>query len=333
MKKIVLVGGLGFIGHNLATFLKSKGHEVTIIDSLGVNNILNFNDSDILNKELYRSILNNRIDIANENNIKIMVEDARNYHQLTRIINNLNPEVIVHLAAVSHANRSNKTPHDTFDHSLRTLENVLDISKDLGCRLVYMSSSMVYGDFNGISVAEDAICKPKGIYGTLKYAGELMVKSYSEVFGLPYSIVRPSALYGERCVSRRVGQIFIENIIQGKEIVINGDGKEKLDFTYILDLVDGIEKCCISDKAENQIFNITYGQGRMINELIDILRDEFKDVKIRYNERDNLMPERGTLSNQKSINFLGFKSKFPIEKGYLQYIKWYKEFWSSHKKS
>ena len=333
MRKIVLVGGLGFIGHNLATFLKSKGHEVTIIDSLGVNNILNFNDSDILNKELYRAILNNRIDIANDNNIKIVVEDARNYHQLTRIIKNLNPEIIVHLAAVSHANRSNKTPHDTFDHSLRTLENILDISKDLGCRLVYMSSSMVYGDFNGKSVTEDTICKPKGIYGTLKYAGELMVKSYSEVFGLPYSIVRPSALYGERCVSRRVGQIFIENIIQGKEIVINGDGNEKLDFTYILDLVDGIEKCCISDKAENEIFNITFGQGRMINDLIDILRDEFKDVKIRYNERDNLMPERGTLSNQKSINFLGYKSKFPIEKGYLQYIKWYKEFWGNHKKN
>ncbi len=332
MRKIVLVGGLGFIGHNLATFLKSKGHEVTIIDSLGVNNILNFNDSDILNKELYRAILNNRIDIANDNNIKIMVEDARNYHQLTRIIKNLNPEVIVHLAAVSHANRSNKTPHDTFDHSLRTLENVLDISKDLGCRLVYMSSSMVYGDFNGKSVTEDTICKPKGIYGTLKYAGELMVKSYSEVFGLPYSIVRPSALYGERCVSRRVGQIFIENIIQGKKIEINGDGNEKLDFTYIIDLIDGIEKCCVSEKAKNQTFNITFGEGRKINELIEILKYEFENVEVGYKKRDNLMPERGTLNNKKSINLLGYKSKYPIEKGYLEYIRWYKKFWIDYQK-
>ena len=161
MKKIVLVGGLGFIGHNLAMHLKNKGHEVSIIDSLSVNNILNFNDSDILNKHLYRAILNNRIDMMNEFDVKLMIEDARNYHQLSKLINNLNPDIIVHLAAVSHANRSNKSPHNTFDHSLRTLENVLDISKDLGCRLVYMSSSMVYGDFNGKSVNEETPCKPK----------------------------------------------------------------------------------------------------------------------------------------------------------------------------
>lgn len=331
MKKIVLVGGLGFIGHNLAIYLKKIGHQVSIIDSLSVNNILNFNDSDILNKDLYRSILNNRIDMMNSLNIKIQVEDARNYHQLSKLINNLSPDVVVHLAAVSHANRSNKTPHDTFDHSLRTLENVLDISKDLGCRLVYMSSSMVYGDFNGKSVNEETICKPKGIYGSLKYAGEIIIKSYSEVFGLPYSIVRPSALYGERCVSRRVGQIFIENIIQGKEVVINGDGEEKLDFTYILDLIDGIEKCCSSDNALNETFNITFGQGRKINDLIEILKSEFRDVKVRYNKRDDLMPERGTLSNKKSIKLLGYKSNYPIEKGYIEYIKWYKKYWSDYK--
>ena len=64
--------------------------------------------------------------------------------------------------------------------------------------------------FETKEVDEDTVCKPIGIYGTLKYAGELMVKSYNRVFDLPYTIIRPSALYGERCVSRRVGQMFIE---------------------------------------------------------------------------------------------------------------------------
>jgi nucleoside-diphosphate-sugar epimerase len=331
MKKIVLIGGAGFIGHNLAIYLKSKGHNVTIIDSLSVNNLINFNDSDIENKSLYRSILNNRINIIEKNDIKLLVEDARNYHQLSKAISQLKPDVIVHLAAVSHANRSNKTPHDTFDHSLRTLENVLDFCKDQNCRLVYLSSSMVYGDFDGKTVDEETICKPKGIYGSLKYAGEIIVKSYAEVFGLDYTIIRPSALYGERCVSRRVGQTFIENVIQGKEIIINGDGNEKLDFTYIIDLVDGIERSCVSEYAKNQTFNITFGQGRKINDLIEILRSEFKDIKVNYKERDNLMPERGTLSNKKSINLLGYKSNYPIEKGYLEYIKWYKKFWNELK--
>jgi len=332
MKKIVLIGGAGFIGHNLAMHLKSKGHDVTIIDSFSVNNLLNFNDNDIENKNLYRAILNNRIDLIGKNNIKLMVEDARNYHQLSKAITNLEPEVIVHLAAVSHANRSNKTPHDTFDHSLRTLENVLDICKGIGSRLVYISSSMVYGDFNSQIVNEETICKPKGIYGALKYAGEIIIKSYSEVFGLPYTIVRPSALYGERCVSRRVGQIFIENLIQGKKIIINGNGNEKLDFTYITDLVNGIEKCCILEKAINQTFNITFGKGRKINDLIKILKSEFGKINVIYNEKDSLMPERGTLSNEKSINLLDYKSSYPLEKGYLQYIDWYKKFWKKFKK-
>ena len=65
------------------------------------------------------------------------------------------------------------------------------------------------------------------------------------MFDLPYTIIRPSALYGERCVSRRVGQIFIENAIQNKDILINGDGEDKLDFTYIDDLVEGIYLSCI----------------------------------------------------------------------------------------
>ena len=85
---------------------------------------------------------------------------------------------------------------------------------------------------NKKKVDEDAICEPIGIYGTLKLSGELLVKAYNQVFDLPYTIIRPSALYGERCVSRRVGQIFIENAIQGNEININGDGEDKLDFTY-----------------------------------------------------------------------------------------------------
>ena len=71
-----------------------------------------------------------------------------------------------------------------------------------------------------------------------------ILKSYNKVFGLPYTIIRPSALYGERCVSRRVGQIFIESALQKQEISINGDGEDKLDFTYIEDLIDGIILTC-----------------------------------------------------------------------------------------
>ena len=121
---------------------------------------------------------------------------------------------------------------------------------------------MVYGNFDSEDVKEERPCKPIGIYGTLKYSGELLVKAYSDVFDLPYTIIRPSALYGERCVSRRVGQIFIENAIQDLDIAINGNGEEKLDFTYIDDLINGISLCCNNKNAINQTFNLTYGKSK-----------------------------------------------------------------------
>ena len=326
-KKILLVGGCGFIGHNLALHLKQRGHSPVVVDSLSINNIYSIDNNEIKNQKLYKLILENRIELLKNNKIELIIQDARDYHAISKLYNEIQPDVIIHLAAVSHANRSNKDPHTTFDHSLRTLENTLDFLKNKKTHVIYLSSSMVYGNFEAKEINEDAHCKPIGIYGTLKYAGELMVKTYNQVFDLPYTIIRPSALYGERCVSRRVGQIFIENAIQNLKIKINGDGNDKLDFTYIEDLIEGIAICCHNKKALNQTFNITYGNARKINDLLEILKKEFPYTKIEYTERDNLMPKRGTLSVNKAKNLLDFIPKVPIDTGYLKYISWYRNFW------
>ena len=330
-KNILLVGGCGFIGHNLAVYLKKLGHKPVIVDSLSVNNILSFADNEVKNKKLYSSILQNRIEILNEEKIQLIIQDARDYHAISKIYDDINPDIIIHLAAVSHANKSNKDPHSTFDHSFRTLENTLDFAKNKKTHVIYLSSSMVYGNFDSKDVNEETSCKPIGIYGTLKYSGELLVKAYNQIFDLPYSIIRPSALYGERCVSRRVGQIFIENAIQGLDIIINGDGSEKLDFTYIEDLIAGIGLCCEKENAKNQIFNLTYGHSRKISELTEILKQEFPEIKIFYKEKEKFMPERGTLDVSKAKKLLEYNPLNTIETGYVKYISWYKQFWKSLK--
>jgi len=330
-KKILIVGGCGFIGHNLAIYLKKNNFEPYIVDSLGVNNVLSIMDDSVKNKKLYSLILNKRIELIQKNNITFFIKDARNYHELCEIFEQVKPDKVIHLAAVSHANKSNKDPHSTFDHSLRTLENVLDNVRVNKTHLIYLSSSMVYGNFEGSSVNENTTCNPIGIYGTLKYAGELIIKSYNQVFGLPYTIVRPSALYGERCVSRRVGQIFIENSLQGLEIMVNGSGEEKLDFTYIKDLLNGIKLICEKKEAINETFNLTYGDGRSVNDLIAILKQHFPNPKIHYTGKEAFSPERGTLNINKAKKLLGYDSKFSIEKGYNLYIDWYKDFYSSVK--
>jgi nucleoside-diphosphate-sugar epimerase len=328
-KKIMLIGGAGFIGHNLALYLKSQGADVFVVDSLSVNNVMAFSshNEEIVNRELCLEILQERQILLRNANVPLYVQDAREYHALGRLFNLIKPQVVVQLSAVSHAGKSNKDPYSTFDHSMRTLENALDASRDKIEHFIYFSSSMVYGNFEESVVTEEAICKPIGIYGALKYGGEKLVIAYNQVFNLPYTIIRPSALYGERCVSRRVGQIFIENALTGKEITLNGDGLDRLDFTYISDLVHGIQNVIENDNAKNETFNLTYGESRSLIDMVNIVKGQFPDLKIKYQEKDKLMPNRGTLSVDKAKQLIGYNPKFSLDKGYLDYINWYKEFY------
>jgi nucleoside-diphosphate-sugar epimerase len=332
-KKIIIIGGAGFIGHNLAIKLKENNFDVSIIDGLEVNNLTSVigNYDNLPYPLLSKKIIDSRLDLLSEKKVPLYVQDARNYHSLSHIISKIKPEIIIHLAAVSHAVRSNKNPYNTFDHSLRTLENALDAARDNVKHFIFLSSSMVYGNFKTQEVNEESVCEPIGIYGALKYAAEKIIIAYNQVFNLPYTILRPSALYGERCISRRVGQIFIENALFDKELSINGDGKEKLDFTYIEDLTDGILNIINNKSSINQIFNLTYGEGREINEMIDILKEFFPKLKVKKVDRDNLMPYRGTLSMNKAKLLLSLKSNWKLEKGYKRYIEWYVDFFNKNK--
>jgi nucleoside-diphosphate-sugar epimerase len=326
-RKIVLVGGAGFIGHNLALALHKQGADVEVIDSLHVNNLLSFasGTGELHNKDLYLRIINERLNLLREAGILVYVQDARDYNAMSRLLTKIKPEVIVHLAAVAHANRSNKDPYSTFDHSLRTLENTLDFARGGGVEhFIYFSSSMVYGNFKDGKVDESTVCEPLGIYGALKFAGEKMVIAYNQVFDLPYTIVRPSALYGERCVSRRVGQVFIESALEGSDVTINGDGSDALDFTYIGDLVNGISKVIENEASKSQTFNLTYGQARSMTEMANILKTHFPNIKINYVPKDKLMPDRGTLSIEKAKQLIGYQPSFPLEKGFEQYVNWYR---------
>lgn len=326
-RKITLIGGAGFIGHNLALWLARQGGVVDVIDSLHVNNLLGFSaaNAGARNRDLYSSMIHQRLDLMREAGVLLHVQDARDYHALTRILNQIQPQVIVHLAAVAHAGRANKDPYSTFDHSLRTLENALDAARGTVEQFVFFSSSMAYGDFLAEVVDEDHPLNPIGIYGALKVAGEKMVVAYNQVFDLPYTIVRPSALYGPRCVSRRVGQIFIESAMDGLRLRVDGDGSDRLDFTYIDDLVQGVCLVIARPEARNQVFNLTYGRSRSIRDLVDILQTHFPEVEVETVERDKLMPHRGTLSVAKAAQLLGYEPRNPLETGLAKYVQWYRE--------
>jgi nucleoside-diphosphate-sugar epimerase len=302
-----------------------------VIDSLQVNNLGAFsNASDDPAKALYVNLVYERLAAMREANIPLHVVDARDYQVLARCLADIRPDTVIQLAAVAHANRANKDPFSTFDHSFRTLENALDYARSGDRHFIYFSSSMVYGNFEGAAAFEDQTCEPIGIYGALKFGGEKLVIAYNQVFDMPYTIVRPSALYGERCVSRRVGQAFIENALRGYNLTVNGDGTDALDFTYIADLVQGIVRCVARREARNQIFNITYGGARTLNQMVGIMKTHFPGIEVEYKPRDSLMPERGTLSIEKARRLLGYEPQYALDKGFVRYIEWYKDLARRH---
>ena len=325
-RRVAIIGGAGFIGHNLALELKERGAQVTVIDSLQVNNLIAVMSGEGYgqNRDLYMRILAQRLDLLRAHDIPMIVQDARDYHALGRLMGEIEPQVVVHAAAVAHADRSNKDPFSTFDHSLRTLENALDMCRDKLEHFIYLSSSMVYGNFATPVIDEDHPLNPIGIYGALKLAGEKMVIAYQQVFDMPFTIVRPSALYGPRCVSRRVGQIFIENAIAGEPIKVWDGGADTLDFTFVRDLVGGLIRVMEHPGARNQTFNLTYGGARSIADMVEIVRDEFPDLTVEDMPRDRFMPTRGTLSVDRARELIGYEPEYSIDEGMREYIDWYR---------
>ncbi len=324
-RRIALVGGAGFIGHHLALELASRGADVHVIDGLQVNHLIHVASQENLpHRDLYLKMLYERLELLREAGVKLHTIDARDYWKLGQAISECQPQTVVQLAAVAHANRSNKDPYSTFDHSFRTLENALDCSRNGVEHFVYFSSSMVYGNFQSEQIDEEHPLNPIGIYGALKLSGEKIVIAYQQVFDIPYTIIRPSALYGPRCVSRRVSQIFLENALAGKPLTIDGDGCESIDFTYVDDLVHGICQTMECPAARNEIFNLTCGNARTISELVDVVREYCPDIEVQHIERDKLRPFRGTLSTQKAQDLLGYSPAHQLEDGIPKCVEWYR---------
>ena len=330
---IALVGGAGFVGHHLALALQERGHRPVIIDSLAVNNLYWLLKQRPLNQD-HLAIVRERLELLRDREIEIRCLDARDYRKLSENLGWIKPDAIVHLAAIAHIDRANKDPYSTFDHALRTLENSLDFARAVSCpHFVYFSSSTVYGDFKKPVIDEQEPCHPWGIYGNLKLAGELMVQSYHQAFSLPYTIVRPCAVYGARCISGRVTQKFVEQALAGSPLVIDGDGSGRHDFTYIDDLISGVVKVLTEAKPMCRAVNLTAGGAFSLAELARIIAEEIPGTEIRFGPADPLKPSRGTMDIGLAKSRLGYSPQDNLKTGMKKYINWYREFHERRKRS
>jgi nucleoside-diphosphate-sugar epimerase len=318
MAKVLITGGAGFIGSYITRELLERGDEVIIFDSFTcyINPLSTH----------YQKHLEKRFEGIKDKVVMIR-GDTLNEVEIRRAILEHRPERIIHLAALPLADLSSIYSQEAIKTIIQGTANVLEIIRDVDFvnRFVYASSSMIYGDFQYTPADEEHPKNPKDIYGGTKLAGEIITQSFSRRFGFEYTIVRPSAVYGPTDINRRVYQVFLENALSGKPLVLHNGGRSRLDFTYVKDAAHGFVLATFSENAANEVFNITRGEGRSLKELVEIIRQFIPQIKTVEKPADVFRPERGALDISKARKLLGYDPKYSLEQGMREYFEYVKE--------
>ena len=306
--KIMVTGGAGFIGSFIVRELLALGHEVVVYDAFIHYFSPLESNYDVALRERFEDL---------EGRFTLIRGDTRNGTEVRRAIMDHRPQRIIHLAALPLADHSHTHSDEAIKSILHGTVNVLETLRDTDFveRFVYTSSSMVYGDFQFYSASEEHPKNPKDIYGGTKLAGEILTQSFSRRFGIEYTIIRPSAVYGPTDVNRRVSGVFIDNAVHGRPLVLNGGGRTKLDFTYVKDTAHGFVLATLADAAAGEVFNMTRGEARSLLELAEILKTYFPDLEMEIRPHQAHRPKRGTLDISKARELLGYAPQYSLEDG------------------
>jgi len=236
-KKVLITGGGGFIGTVLAKNLKSKGLEIRLFD-------LDFTNHKLLCEKLG--------DFPQVERVTGSILDSNALCNAMRGCN-----YVVHLAAMLGVRRTEMKRVECLNINILGTINVLEAClKERVEKILFTSSSEVYGEIEGLPVKEESPKNPVSIYAITKLAGEEYVKAYADRYGLEYSIVRFFNVYGPGQVAEFVMPRFIKRVLENKPPIIYGDGSQIRSFCFVEDAVEGAVRALLNPIGDNQILNI-----------------------------------------------------------------------------
>jgi nucleoside-diphosphate-sugar epimerase len=289
---ILVTGGFGFIGHHVVKRLKDSGHKVTIIDDLR-----------FINTELY---------MARGRYMEFAYDEWINADCASTIVQDV--DVIVHLAGEPNQSTFAKDHYAAWRNTVQSTTHLLTAYPN--AKMVYISSSMVYGDWSGV-IGEDAPLKPINDYGKAKQECEQLVR----VIAKRWVIIRPTAVYGNRDDGNRVISKWFKAAANQEPIHVD-DPHATLDFTYVEDTAQAIANAAMFD-TNNLIANVSYGQARTLQDAIDIIKG-WTNTQSEIVYGDGIpfnMPKRGAMDTRKAVQYLGYTPKFNLENGIQKLIK------------
>jgi nucleoside-diphosphate-sugar epimerase len=315
--RYIVTGGAGFIGHNVVRQLEALGHECIILDS-----VTNYG---FVHKAELEYLVN-----ARKNRIRANIHyiDLRDHKLVEDSMRTwcTGAAAVIHLASFPRQKVFSQNPIWGADVMGTGLINLLEMTKKYKIpKFVYVSSSMVYGDFRD-GTRETADCDPVGQYGIMKYMGEKLVEDYHRRGCFDYTIVRPSAVYGEFDVEDRVVSKFLLAAMRDEVLTVHG-ANEALDFTHVEDAASGIVLAATKSIANGNTYNITRCASKTTT-LLDAAALCIKIAgkgKIDIKDKDENFPSRGRLNIDKAQNELGYNPIVNVKNGFKRYHDWFKE--------
>jgi nucleoside-diphosphate-sugar epimerase len=314
MSRILVTGGAGFIGSHACAALAADGHEVVAVDPLRTY-AYSFEAHHWYALRHRREVL--------LRDVHVVVASTENRDELRRAVLDASPDYILHLGALPLATVARVSADHAFESILRGTFNLVELALELGAvqKLLYVSSSMVYGDFTQTPMPETERIAPKDPYGGFKLAGEVIVETFSRAQGLPYAIVRPSAVYGPTDMNDRIVQRFVECALWNRPLTVIDPDRTWLDFSYVKDVAQGLVKVLLSP-VQNETFNITAGEGHTLTELYELLRARYPEMPVEVAAKaEDFRPKRGALDIAKARELVGYEPQYSLERGVDEYLE------------
>lgn len=301
--RVLITGGYGFIGSFVGEMFSLEGHEVHIIDNLSSGSKENIK----FNHKLHQ----------------IDVDDPF----CEEIFKEFKFDVVIHLAAQVNVTVSMDDPYIDSKSNVLGLTNMLSLAKKYRVnKFVFASSAAVYGLNEEIPLKETSLCDPVSPYGMNKWIGEMYCKKWNEIFGLDTLCYRFSNVYGPRQGTIGEGgvvSIFMQGLINGKELIVYGDGDQTRDFIYVQDVAEAIYQGVI--KNLSGIYNLSTNTGVSVNQLIETLSNLAEIEKVKYEKERQGDIKHSRLDNSKIKSALDWEPFHSYQDGLSKTYHWFKD--------
>jgi nucleoside-diphosphate-sugar epimerase len=313
-KNVLITGGLGFLGSNLALALESRNANVTVIDNLEP-----LYGGNVYNLPISKGLIN------------VVINDMRNMEVMQPLIQTA--DIIYHLGAqVSYIDSLN-FPFEDLDLNAKSTLNILECCRKFNptCRILFSSSRMVYGKVESEIVTEFSPTNPLSLYGIHKLTSETYLLMYYKDFGIPTTILRIANPYGPRQQIKHskyslIGW-FIRQAMEDKEIKIFGEGNQLRDYIFVEDIIQAMIKCGEVDDAIGEILNVGSGKSYKFSEMVNEVVSCVNKGRVTYVPwpKDYEKIETGDVSLDltKLNKITGWKPEYTLKNGIQKTFDYY----------